>query len=94
MVGLNPATFGYALLIMMITSLTAVTLGLAVSSAVPTIEAANAVGPPFMIIGILFGGFYIDIGMNIKSYQFYTINHIHHNIFLVNYLIYVQYQYY
>lgn len=25
-------------------------------------EAANAIGPPFMIIGILFAGFYIKIG--------------------------------
>lgn len=61
MVGLNPKTFGQFILICMFEVLCAISLGLAVSAAVPTVEAANAIGPPFMIIGILFGGFYIDI---------------------------------
>jgi len=33
-----------------------------VSAFTPTVEAANAVGPLFVIISIMFGGFYIDIG--------------------------------
>lgn len=59
LVGLNSARFGQFIGIGMLTTCCAVSLGLAVSAAVPTVEAANAVGPPFLIIGILFGGFYI-----------------------------------
>ena len=61
MVGLNPDRFGEFIGISMLVTLVAVSLGLAVSAAVPTVEAANAIGPPLMVIGILFGGFYIDI---------------------------------
>ena len=61
MVGLNPDRFGEFIGISMLVTITAIALGLAVSAAVPTVEAANAVGPPLMVIGILFGGFYIDI---------------------------------
>jgi ATP-binding cassette subfamily G (WHITE) protein 2 len=61
MVGLNPDRFGEFIGISMLVTITAIALGLAVSAAVPTVEAANAVGPPMMVIGILFGGFYIDI---------------------------------
>ena len=50
-VGLNPHTFGYFLLILMLEALTAVSLGLAVSALMPSVEAANAAGPPAIIIG-------------------------------------------
>jgi ATP-binding cassette subfamily G (WHITE) protein 2 len=61
LVGLNKDRFGEFVGIGMLETCVAVALGLAVSAAVPTVEAANAVGPPLMVIGILFGGFYIDI---------------------------------
>ena len=60
-VGLNPNTFGYFLLILMLEALTACSLGLAVSALVPSVEAANAAGPPAIIIALLFGGFFINI---------------------------------
>ena len=60
-VGLNPNTFGYFLLIMMLEALTAVSLGLAVSALMPSLDSALAVGPPAMLIGVLFGGFYINV---------------------------------
>lgn len=61
MVQLNPHRFGYFLLLVMMESLAAVLLGLAVSAFAPTVEAANALGPPCAIIAILFGGFYINV---------------------------------
>jgi len=61
-VGLNSARFGEFIGIGMIETCVAVALGLAVSAAAPSVEAATAIGPLFMVIGILFGGFYIDIG--------------------------------
>jgi hypothetical protein len=60
-VGLNPHTFGYCLLILMLESLTAVSLGLAVSAIAPNADAASFLGPPMVIIALLFGGFYINI---------------------------------
>lgn len=53
--------FGYFVLILMLTNLTAMSMGLVVSAMMPTVEGANAVVLPMMIIAILFGGFYIDI---------------------------------
>jgi len=61
MVGLNPDRFPQFLGIAMSVSITAVSLGLLISAAMPTLEAANAVGPLLVIIMILFGGFYIDV---------------------------------
>jgi hypothetical protein len=29
---------------------------------VPNVEAANALGPPILILLVLFGGFYINVG--------------------------------
>jgi len=60
-VGLNPSTFGFFLLILMLEALTAVSLGLAVSALMPNVEAANAAGPPAIIIALLFGGFFINV---------------------------------
>jgi ABC-type multidrug transport system permease subunit len=60
-VGLNPNTFGYFLLILMLEALTATSLGLAVSALMPNVEAATAAGPPAIIIALLFGGFFINI---------------------------------
>ena len=60
-VGLNPNVFGYFILIVMLTALTAISLGLAISAMVPTVEAALALGPPCIIIALLFGGFYINL---------------------------------
>ena len=61
LVGLNPDRFGEFVGISMLTTLVAISLGLAVSAFAPSVEAASAIGPPLMVIGILFGGFYIDI---------------------------------
>lgn len=58
---MNYDTFGYFILICLFANFTCILLGLAISAFVPTIEAANALGPPFMIIGIIFGGFYIRV---------------------------------
>jgi len=58
---LNPPQFGYFLLILMLEACTAISLGLAVSALVPTVEAANAAGPPVVIIALLFGGFFINL---------------------------------
>jgi len=60
-VGLNPNVFGYFILIVMLSALTAIALGLSISAAVPTVEAALALGPPCIIIALLFGGFYINL---------------------------------
>ena len=60
-VGLNPNVFGYFILIVMLTALTAISLGLTISALVPTVEAALALGPPCIIIALLFGGFYINL---------------------------------
>ena len=62
LVGLRPAGFGYFILIVMFEAIVAISLGLGISAAAPSVEFANAFGPILMIIGILFGGFYIDIG--------------------------------
>ena len=42
-------------------SFSAISLGLAVSALVPTVDAANALAPILLVIGILFGGFYISV---------------------------------
>jgi ABC-type multidrug transport system permease subunit len=57
-VGLNPSTFGYHILILMLEVLTAISLGLCISAATPNIEAANALGPIIVVISLIFGGFY------------------------------------
>jgi hypothetical protein len=56
-VGLNEKVFGYFILIVMLVALTAIGLGLAISALVPTVEAALALGPPAIIIALLFGGY-------------------------------------
>lgn len=61
MVGLNDEHFIEFALILMLLNVTVAALGLAVSAFAPNVEAANAMATPFMIIGILFGGFYINI---------------------------------
>jgi hypothetical protein len=58
---LNRHTFGYFILIAMFANFTCILLGLAISAFAPNMEAAAAMGPPFVIIGIMFGGFYIRI---------------------------------
>ena len=60
-VGLNPNTFGYFLLILMLSVTLAISLGLWVSSFAPSPEAASVMGPPLLIIGLLFGGYYINV---------------------------------
>ena len=62
MIGLNPDTFGNFILITMFASFTCILLGLAISASVPTVEAANVLGPLFIIIGIIFGGYFLRIG--------------------------------
>lgn len=61
MVGLNPDTFGYYILISLFINLTIIVLGLAISAFAPNADAAAALGPPFLIIGVLFGGFYVKV---------------------------------
>ena len=61
MVGLNPDRFGYFILIVMMEAVVGVSLGLAVSAIAPNTEIALALGPPTIIIALLFGGFYINV---------------------------------
>jgi ABC-type multidrug transport system ATPase subunit len=68
MVGLNENHFIEFALILMLLNLTAAALGLAVSAMSPSVEAANAASTPFMIIAILFGGFYINIKSKFSKY--------------------------
>ena len=62
-VGLNsdPGRFGIFLVILILESLAALGLGMIVSVISPSVEAANALGPPIVIVLLLFGGFYINI---------------------------------
>jgi ATP-binding cassette subfamily G (WHITE) protein 2 len=60
-VGLNADRFGYFILILMLHVVVTISLGLFISSFAPNVDAANAMGVPFLIIGIIFGGFYIDV---------------------------------
>lgn len=59
--GLNPDTFGEFILICLFINFAVILLGLAISAFAPNADAAAAMGPPFLIIGILFGGFYVKI---------------------------------
>ena len=77
MVGLNEKHFIEFALVLMLLNVTVAALGLAVSAFAPNVEAANAMATPFMIIGILFGGFYI----NIKSKN--TNPHSHRVVIIV-----------
>ncbi len=45
----------------MLNSCVIIALGMVVSALAPNVDAANALSAPFLIIGILFGGFYIKI---------------------------------
>ncbi|ETO27167.1 ATP-binding cassette superfamily [Reticulomyxa filosa] len=62
-VNLNPHAEQFILFIVItvLTSFTAMALGFLVASFAPNVDAANAMAPPFMILMILFGGFYINI---------------------------------
>jgi ABC-type multidrug transport system permease subunit len=60
-VGLNSDRFGEFLGICMLEALTGVSLGLAISAFAPNFEAANALGPPLVVIALVFGGFYINL---------------------------------
>jgi len=60
-VELNPDTFGYFILILMFETLVVTALGLGISAMANSVEMANGIAPPFIVIGILFGGYYIDI---------------------------------
>jgi hypothetical protein len=60
MVGLNADTYGFHLLIVMCEVLTGISLGLTISALTPSIEAANALGPPAVIIALLFAGYYSE----------------------------------
>ncbi len=61
MVGLNPNAFGVFILILMLEAMTAISLGLAISALTPSLEAALGIGPPTIIVALIFGGFYINI---------------------------------
>jgi ABC-type multidrug transport system ATPase subunit len=58
---MNSNTLGQFIGICLFANATGLALGLAISAFAPSVEAASAVGPVFIIIGILFGGFYIKI---------------------------------
>lgn len=63
MVGLNnePGRFGNFLFIIFLVNLAGISMGLAVGSYCTSVETATALGIPLNVIGILFGGFYINI---------------------------------
>jgi ABC-type multidrug transport system permease subunit len=56
--GLNPDRYVYFILIVLLLASTAISMGLAVSAVSPNTDVANAVGIPFTIIAVVFGGFY------------------------------------
>ena len=60
--GLNPERFGYFLCILMLEALTCVCLGLAVSALAPNAEVAQNLGPLPLIVSLIFGGFFINLG--------------------------------
>jgi hypothetical protein len=60
-VGFQKERFGYFILITMLTNCTSIMLGLSVSAVAADVDHATAVGVPILILGILFGGFYISI---------------------------------
>eukprot|EP01040_Poterioochromonas_malhamensis_P000564 gene564-604_t len=60
-VGLNSATFGYFILILLLLAATAISLGLAVSALSPNVDVANAMGIPSVIVALIFAGFYINL---------------------------------
>ena len=62
-VGLNPGVdnFFVFLAALMLEAGTAIALGLAVSAAAPTVDAALDFGPLTVIISLLFGGFFINL---------------------------------
>lgn len=65
LVGLNPDTFGIYILISMYVNFTITMLGLCISAFAPNSDAANAMAPPFLIIGRLALNFvYISIPTN------------------------------
>ena len=59
--GLNNdgARFLFFFLIVSLIGVAAQTLGMAISAFMPSVEAAQAGGPVFLILGIVFGGFYM-----------------------------------
>lgn len=61
LVGLNSDRFVEFFLILMSIAFAGVSFGLAVSTIAPGIEAATAIAFPLLVIGILFGGFYISV---------------------------------
>lgn len=63
-VGLNPAEgrYGIFVAILMLEAACAVALGLAVSACAPSVEAAVNFGPLTLIVSLLFGGFFINLG--------------------------------
>lgn len=58
---MNKKTFGQFIAICMFINSVGTALGLAISAFAPNVEFANAIGPVFVIVGILFGGFYIKV---------------------------------
>lgn len=61
-IGLNSETYGMFQLIMLVIAAASATLALAVGVMATSLDAAAALGVPMLIIAVLFGGFYIDIG--------------------------------
>ncbi|ETO28801.1 abc transporter family protein, partial [Reticulomyxa filosa] len=57
----HPERFLIFVITMVMTSFTAMALGYMVAAVAPNVDAANAMGPPFNILMVLFGGFYINI---------------------------------
>ncbi|RYH28690.1 hypothetical protein EON65_11175 [archaeon] len=61
LIGLNLETFGIYILISMYVSFTITMLGLCISAFAPNADAANAIAPPFLIIGRLFDIYYTPL---------------------------------
>lgn len=60
--GLNPLADRYVIFVIVIilATLNAASLGYLISSISPSPQIANAIGPPIFIILLLYGGFYIN----------------------------------
>lgn len=61
MAHLNPDKFGITMLILMFEVAIGISLGLWISAAVDSPEAASALGTPAVIIALLFSGYYINL---------------------------------
>jgi len=69
MIGLNPIVshFFIFVLIIVLASLSAISLGICISAASPSVDVANTIAPVALVVFMLFGGYFLN-GVNIPNY--------------------------